>query len=93
MSGRTAKKSRYKRRYTESFSFILGVSANRAISTFAMRSLIAPLLPGGTVGYPAQPRLICLSVRPPLSDITFNYSAKKQPGPTNLVKYSLKIVN
>jgi hypothetical protein len=39
-------------------------------------------VPGGTVGYPAQPRLIAESVSP-LSDITFNYSAGNRPGPTN----------
>jgi hypothetical protein len=49
-------------------------------------------MPGGTVGYPAQPRLIRSSVSP-LSDITFNCTAENCPGPTNLVKYSLKIVN
>ena len=32
-------------------------------------------IPGGAVGYPAQPRLIAESVSP-LSDITFNYSAE-----------------
>ena len=50
-------------------------------------------LPGGTVGYPAQPRLIAESVCESVRHITFNYSAENCPGPTNLVKYSLKIVN
>jgi hypothetical protein len=53
-------------------------------------------LPGGTVCYPTQPRLICQSVRPSVilsSDITFNYSAMNHHSPTDLAKYSLKIVN
>jgi hypothetical protein len=47
------------------------------------------LFPGGTVGYPADPKLIRLSVR----QIRFNYSAENRLGPTNLVKYSLENVN
>ncbi len=50
-------------------------------------------LPGGTVGYPAHPRLIRPSVSPSVCHITFNYSAENRPGPTDLVKYSLKNVN
>ena len=49
-------------------------------------------LPGGTVGYPAQPRLIHPSSES-VSKISFNYYAANCPGPTILVKYSLKIVN
>ena len=51
--------------------------------------IICSYLPGGTVGYPAHPRLIRHSVR----HIRFNYSAENRLGPTNLVKYSLKIVD
>jgi hypothetical protein len=40
------------------------------------------LLPGGTVGYPAHPRLIRPSVCPSDSDITFNYSAENLLIPT-----------
>ena len=50
-------------------------------------------LPGGTVGYPAHPRLIPPSVRLSVCHITFNYSAENFPGPTDLEKYSLKNVN
>jgi hypothetical protein len=50
-------------------------------------------LPGGTVGYPAHPRLIRLSVCLSVCHLRFNYSAENRPGPTDLVKYSLKIVN
>ncbi len=49
--------------------------------------------PGGAVDYPAQPRLIRLSPESSVSHITFNYSAENCPGPTDLVKYSLKIVD
>jgi hypothetical protein len=48
------------------------------------------------VGYPAHPRLLRPSVCPSVclsSDITFNYSGENPPGPTDLVKYSLKNVN
>ncbi len=49
-----------------------------------------PDLPGGTVGYPAHPRLIrCPSV----CNFTFKFSAENRPGPTDLVKHCLKIVN
>ncbi len=47
-------------------------------------------LDGGTAGYPAHPRLIRQSFRL-LS--TFKFSAENRPGPTDLVKYSSKIVN
>ena len=58
------------------------------------KCLIRQVIHGGTVGYPTQLRLICLSVCLsvcPLSDITFNYSAENCPGPTDLVKYLLDI--
>jgi hypothetical protein len=58
-----------------------------------MELLECSTLPGGTVGYPAHPRLICLSVRESVCGITFNYSAENRPGPTDLVKYCLKNVN
>ena len=48
---------------------------------------------GGTVGYPAHPRLISLSVSPSFSKIFFNYSAENLPGPTDLVNKYVKIVN
>ena len=66
--------------------------AHAPASDMELRELYVSLLPGGTVGYPAQPRLIAQSVSP-LSDITFNDSAGNCPSPTNLVKYSLKVVN
>ncbi len=50
-------------------------------------------LPGGTVGYPAHPRLIRPSVIPSVCHITFKFSAENRPGPTDLVKYNLKNVN
>ena len=46
--------------------------------------IISPLIPGGTVGYPAHPRLIRLSVRPSVRDITFKFSAENCLGPTDL---------
>ncbi len=56
--------------------------------------------PGGTIGYPAHPRLIrpscefvCESVCESVRKISFNYSAEIFPGPTDLVKTSLKNVN
>jgi hypothetical protein len=54
----------------------------------AVSSII--LLPGGTVGYPAHPRLIHPSVRQSVCHIRFTYSAENRPGPTDLVKYCLK---
>ncbi len=50
-------------------------------------------VPGGTIGYPAHPRLICPSFCPSVLWISFHYSAENPPGPTDLVKYCLKIVN
>ena len=49
--------------------------------------------PGGTAGYPAHPRLIRPSVILSVRHITFKFSAENRPGPTDLVKYSLKNVN
>jgi hypothetical protein len=54
---------------------------------------VSCFLPGRTVGYPAHPRLIRPSVRQSVRHITFNFSADNGPGPTDLVKYCLKIVN
>ena len=51
------------------------------------------LKPGEAIGYPAQLRLIRPSVCQSLSQLSFNYSAENYPGPTDLVKYSLKIVD
>jgi hypothetical protein len=50
-------------------------------------------LPGETAGYPAQPRLIRPSTCQSVSEISFNYTAENCPSPTDLVNYSLKIVN
>jgi hypothetical protein len=44
-------------------------------------------LPGGTVGYPAHPRLILSVCHMSVCHITFNYSAGNHPDPTDLVKY------
>ena len=46
--------------------------------------------PGGTVVYPAHPRLICHSVLQSVHQISFNYSAENRLGPINLMK--LRIV-
>jgi hypothetical protein len=43
--------------------------------------------------YPAQPRLICLSVCESVSKISFNYSAENGLGPTDAVNKYVKIVN
>ncbi len=51
------------------------------------------ILPGGTVGYPAHPRLIRLWVCLWVRQIRFNYAAENRLGPTNLVKNSLKNVH
>jgi hypothetical protein len=57
--------------------------------------LLGPIrlpLPGGTAGYPAHPRLIRLSVCP---SVTYDLIILRKiaPGPTDLVKYCLKIQN
>ena len=62
-------------------------------NTFVVRSLIAPLLPGGTVGYPAHPRLICPSICLSVRQISFNYSAENCLGPTDSVNKYVKIMN
>ncbi len=51
------------------------------------------ILPGGTVGYPAHPRLIRLSVRPSFCHITFKFSAENRLGPTDSINKYVKIVN
>ncbi len=51
------------------------------------------IVPGGTVGYPAHPRLIRPSVILSVRQIRFNYSAENRPDPTDLLKYCLKNVN
>ena len=48
--------------------------------------------PGETIGYPAQPRLIRPSFRESVFHITL-IILQKIAWATNLVKYSLKIVN
>jgi hypothetical protein len=53
----------------------------------------AIFFPGGTAGYPAHPRLIRHSVILSFCHITFKFSADNRPGPTDLVKYSSKVVN
>jgi hypothetical protein len=47
--------------------------------------------PGGTVGYPIQPRLFCLSVCESVSHISFSYIVENCSGPTDWVKYSIKM--
>ena len=49
--------------------------------------------PGGTIGYPAQPRLIRLSVCPSVSGISFNFFAGNGPGPKDLFNKYVKIGN
>ena len=67
------------------FSPIHSLPAGRQVTHTQVKHL-----PGGTVGYPAHPRLIrCPSV----CNSTFKFSAENRPGPTDLVKYCLKIVN
>ena len=50
-------------------------------------------LPGGAIGYPAQPRLIRLSVCPSVSGISFNFFAGNGPGPKDLFNKYVKIGN
>ena len=62
---------------------------NKCASNYSRKNRIIRI----PVGYPAQPRLIHQSVCESLSHITFNYSAENHPGPTDLVKHSLKIAD
>ena len=50
-------------------------------------------LPGGTIGYPAQPRLIAESVCQSVSSITFDYFVENGLGQADLANKHVTIVN
>ena len=55
--------------------------------SFTNTSTLFNILPGGTVGYPAQPGLIRPSV---CTCLQIRYSAENSTGPTDSVKFSSK---